>query len=80
LEKCAQLSVKALSRVLPAGVTLGLREVSPAAVDADETELQQVLFNLVLNARDALPKGGSIQVLTGVEIGSRFSVYLPCAS
>ena len=33
-------------------------------IDADETQLQQVLMNLCLNARDAMPRGGQIRVQT----------------
>ncbi len=34
---------------------------------ADETQFQQVLMNLCLNARDAIPEGGTLRVSTRVE-------------
>jgi signal transduction histidine kinase len=36
----------------------------PVAIEADEQQLRQVLFNLVLNAIQALDTGGAIQILT----------------
>jgi signal transduction histidine kinase len=67
LDQIAQTAVKTLRRVLPAKVKLELASAEPVAIDADETELQQVLLNLVINARDALPSGGAIRVSALVE-------------
>src|SRR6202035_403442 len=38
-----------------------------APIQADETQVQQVVMNLCLNARDAMPQGGELRVTTCVE-------------
>ena len=40
---------------------------SELVIEADETQLQQVLMNLCLNARDAMPHGGRIVVRTAAD-------------
>jgi len=35
-------------------------------IEADETQLQQVIMNLSLNARDAMPNGGTLRVSTSM--------------
>jgi signal transduction histidine kinase len=56
-----------LKPALPPGIQLRFEALAAPEVEASETEIQQIVYNLVLNARDAMPGGGTIQVTAGVE-------------
>lgn len=59
---------KMLSRLLGETHQLVLDcPVEVPAIQADEGNLEQVLMNLVLNARDAMAEGGTIRIATGAE-------------
>lgn len=55
--------VKLLRRTLPETINIMLTaEPEQYAVRADPTRLQQVLMNLAVNARDAMPNGGELTI------------------
>jgi two-component system, cell cycle sensor histidine kinase and response regulator CckA len=54
-----------LRRLLREGVELKLEHGSDLwPVRADETQISNALINLVINARDAMPKGGTVTIAT----------------
>jgi CheY-like chemotaxis protein/two-component sensor histidine kinase len=58
-------SLRMLRRLLPATITLELRlEANPPRVWAAAVELDQIIMNLCVNARDAMPEGGRLAIHT----------------
>ncbi len=58
--------LRLLERVLPPNIQLTFQpELNLPLVAADKLQLEQVLMNLCVNARDAMPDGGHIALSTG---------------
>ena len=67
LNQVVRNSARMLHRLIGAHIGLDLRLEEPLpAVRADRSQLEQVLMNLVVNARDAMPAGGVLTVTTTV--------------
>lgn len=61
----AQLT-RMLDRLIPKTIEVKLTPASEVGLlHADRGQLEQVILNLVINARDAMPDGGSLELRTG---------------
>ncbi len=56
---------KLLRRLVPANIEI-VPVLDPAlgSVKADPGQIQQILINLLINARDAMPQGGKVTIET----------------
>jgi len=64
LRQLVKNSADLFRRILPAAIALEIDTASVQSfqVSADVTQLQQVLLNLMINARDAMPDGGTLRI------------------
>ncbi len=64
-----------LAGVVGRDVTLGIASPpGPCLVRVDAAQMEQALLNLAVNARDAMPDGGSLALeLSGVEVGPEWA-------
>jgi two-component system cell cycle sensor histidine kinase/response regulator CckA len=69
--KCADLgtlvknSVRMIRRVMPASIEIHCEAGEGCFALVDGPEIEQVLLNLCLNARDAMPSGGNLRISVG---------------
>ena len=76
LNRSVRDSERLLRRLLPEDVVLRLRLAEPLEpVMADPAQVEQVLMNLAVNARDAMPHGGGITIETAdVDLDAEFAL------
>ncbi len=74
LNSLVRESVKLLGNTFPKTVAIRtrLREGAPA-ISGDESQLSQIILNLCVNARDAMPSGGDLVIETGLARGAELS-------
>jgi two-component system, cell cycle sensor histidine kinase and response regulator CckA len=67
-----------LDRVIGKDIELEVHASPLDAIKADSTQVEQVLMNLCINARDAMPSGGRLSIESGmVEVDESYTRFYP---
>ena len=79
LRGVAQKTMHLLRRMIPAAISLVTDPPGrpPVWLSADRTQLQQVIMNLAVNARDAMPEGGTLRIGVAELSGEAAKAALP---
>jgi len=73
--------VSFLDKVIPKDIEIKVTTAPLDNINADPTQLDQVLMNLCLNARDAMPQGGRLHIETEmVELDDAYCRFYPHVS
>jgi len=66
---------KMLTRIIGEDITLNiLKDDNLDSIKADRAQIEQVIMNLVVNARDAMPEGGRLTIETrNIEVTDKYS-------
>ena len=68
LNEAVSRMMRLLERILGEDIALAVElSTSPAMVQADASMVEQIILNLAVNARDAMPRGGSLTLRTTIE-------------
>ena len=79
LNEVVHNSIKMLLRMVGEDIAITFQPATPiGSINADPGQVEQVLMNLVVNARDAMPSGGKIIIETGhAELDEHFASHNP---
>ncbi len=81
LNKTIENLLSMLKRIIREDIKIeSLLQSNLLPIKADKVNIEQVLMNLILNAQDAMPKGGTIKIKTdNVMVDSQFCKTVPYA-
>ena len=73
-------TLRLIEAVVPDSIQLRVGPITDASVRLDPDQFDQLMLNLVLNARDAMPQGGTLSISVATDQGPADTVPLPGAA